>query len=169
MSESPLPKIYVYRPHKQLVDAEGIAYAEDGEVLGRHISSAYGWFKVDMGLSCRCYHHAKYEEKYPGGFELVEVIGEEELRKHIKMEWEEVDVESLDQLVEPKGKQWTGTPIFKRPAHVFKEQFSRVFHRDKPGRIVAVFYGEDHDKNAIEFCRLHGEPSGHGKETVSDK
>lgn len=64
--------------------------------------------------------------------------------------------------------KWNGTPIYKNPAHVYRDRFSRVFHRDKAGCIVAEFCGEDHDKNAIEFCRLHGEPSGWRKEQSND-
>lgn len=54
------------------------------------------------------------------------------------------------------------TPIYKAPAHVDHtdygnegdkdEHYSRVFHRDHPGRIVATFVGENHAADSQEFC-----------------
>ena len=54
------------------------------------------------------------------------------------------------------------TPVHKTPAHVdntdygyrgdVEEHYSRVFHRDNPGRIVATFVGENHRADAQAFC-----------------
>lgn len=80
-------KIFVYRPSDANGDMAGIAYAEDGDELACHISSAYGFFRGDMGLlgdsGMGSHKHKLYREKYPDGFELIEVIGREALEIHI--------------------------------------------------------------------------------------
>lgn len=53
------------------------------------------------------------------------------------------------------------TPVFNLPAHVeewdceknrFTKCYSRVFHRDHPGRIVAIFYGKNHMADSQAYC-----------------
>lgn len=48
------------------------------------------------------------------------------------------------------------TPIYKYPVHTTYDgiQQSRVFHKDHPRRIVAIFQGPDHVADSEEFCRL---------------
>ena len=78
---SDLPKIFVYRPTKDSRDCAGVAYSEDGEILCFHVSSNYGFFRDDMGFNgdvrMAASKYPRYREKYPAGFELVEVIGME--------------------------------------------------------------------------------------------
>ena len=82
-----MSKIYVYRPTTAYVDCAGVAFAEDGDEIAVHISSSHSWFRSDMGLSGEAGigrgKHQKYREKYPDGYELVEVIGREALQAHI--------------------------------------------------------------------------------------
>lgn len=54
------------------------------------------------------------------------------------------------------------TPVFRKAGHVdhydygndgdVEEHYSRVFHRDKPGKIVAIFYGDNHRNDSDAFC-----------------
>ena len=56
----------------------------------------------------------------------------------------------------------TLTPAHKTPAHVdhfdysypgdVDEHYSNVFHRDREGRIVARFYGENHRADSQAYC-----------------
>jgi len=56
------------------------------------------------------------------------------------------------------------TPVFATPAHVdhhdygnegdVEEHYSRVFHRDYPGRIVAIFYGPNHRADSESYCEM---------------
>lgn len=52
--------------------------------------------------------------------------------------------------------KWQGTPVYFSPSR-HPDGWTNVFHRDKPGVLVARFYGESHFEDAKEFCRLHGE------------
>lgn len=88
--------IYIYRPHKYTGDCEGVAYAEDGQVLAHHVSSCYGWFCHDMGLEGSEWHHEAYRAKYPGGFDLVEVIGPDALKEALGDKQVEVAVNQPD-------------------------------------------------------------------------
>lgn len=66
----------------------GFAMAEDGTGLAQHWSSSKLWVKHDMGLTSRKKHDA-YEEHYPNGYELVDLIDatDEELEaNHLYME-----------------------------------------------------------------------------------
>lgn len=56
---------------------------------------------------------------------------------------------------------WEGDPVFWTPSHMDTERTSRVFHRDRPGWLVAEFYGPTHREMADRFCQLFGEQSGH--------
>jgi hypothetical protein len=49
-------------------DLSGCALAEDGTVLGNHISSSMDWLHHDLQ---RPYHVAAYEKHYPDGYEIV--------------------------------------------------------------------------------------------------
>lgn len=51
------------------------------------------------------------------------------------------------------------TPAYRTPAHVTSDgqQHSNVFHRAKPGRIIAVFYGENHVADSEEYCKWNQE------------
>lgn len=71
-------KIYLYRVSKSSGDAPGIAYDEDGNQISFHVSSSYEFFREDMR---RGGHLQRYHERYPEGYDLVEVIGVEELQK----------------------------------------------------------------------------------------
>ena len=56
---------------------------------------------------------------------------------------------------------WEGDPIYMTPSRCNDDNNTyRIFHRDKPGRIVAEFYGENAGEMAEHFCKLFGEPSG---------
>lgn len=52
------------------------------------------------------------------------------------------------------------TPIFYHPTHVYDKQYSNIFHRDHPGKLVVVFHGPNHELDANEFCKKYGEPDG---------
>ena len=55
-------------------------------------------------------------------------------------------------------KLWRGDPIYWRASYCNDERNTyRVFHRDKPGRIVAEFYGDNAREMAFRFCQLFGE------------
>lgn len=57
--------------------------------------------------------------------------------------------------------QWAGDPVFWRPSSCHDERNTyRVFHRDKPGRIIAEFYGDNAKVMAERFCELFGEGDG---------
>lgn len=76
-------KIFVFRPHGEYRDAIGVAYAEDGEQVASHFSSSLDWFRSDMGLRTCRWHHDQYAKKYPDGYELVECIGDDALKRYI--------------------------------------------------------------------------------------
>lgn len=76
--------IYIYRPHKESRDCAGVAYDEEGNELAFHVSSNYGFFRSDMGLTRApdgepvgfgVKKHERYAERYPDGYVLEEVIG----------------------------------------------------------------------------------------------
>lgn len=50
----------------------GMALCEDGHCLAQHVSSSYGFFRHDMGLTSD-WKHEYYREHCPEGYELVEV------------------------------------------------------------------------------------------------
>ena len=57
--------------------------------------------------------------------------------------------------------QWAGDPVFWKPVYCNDELNTwRVFHRDKPGRIIAEFYGDNARTMAERFCELFGEVDG---------
>ena len=70
-----LPAIYLFSHSR---DGDGIAYAmaEDGEVLGSHWCSHWGYMRHD--LHDRSDRRAVCEEHYPDGYRLV-VLGREEV------------------------------------------------------------------------------------------
>ena len=55
---------------------------------------------------------------------------------------------------ERKTMQDELTPVHGTPSHVDEvgEHYSRVFHQDHPGRIVAVFHGENHRADSEAYC-----------------
>lgn len=56
------------------------------------------------------------------------------------------------------SSEWRGDPIFLTPSACRdKRNTWRIFHRDKPGRIVAEFYGDNAGVMAERFCELFGE------------
>jgi len=61
---------------------------------------------------------------------------------------------------------WTGTPVFYHASRC-NDDSGRVFHRDIPGEIVAVFHGPDGFRNAKAFCELVGE-KGSCKQQTKD-
>ena len=53
---------------------------------------------------------------------------------------------------------WPGDPVFAIPSRVGDNQNTwRIFHRDKPGRIIAEFYGDNAKVMAEHFCEMFGE------------
>jgi hypothetical protein len=62
--------------------------------------------------------------------------------------------------------EWRGDPVYCTPSACFDLRNTyRVFHRDKPGRIIAEFYGDNAKEMAERFCYLFGE---HTKASVSN-
>lgn len=61
-------------------DVIGVALAEDGECLARHLSSGPGFAKCDMGITGKS-KHDRYAAKYPEGYTL-EWIDEKDLDNH---------------------------------------------------------------------------------------
>lgn len=67
------PRIYIACfPHGVIREADvlGCAMAEDGDVLGEHLSSNESFSRHDMGLTSD-WKHDRYKAKYPDGYELV--------------------------------------------------------------------------------------------------
>ena len=57
--------------------------------------------------------------------------------------------------------EWRGDPVFWKFARcndVYNTY--RIFHRDKPGVVIAEFYGDNAQVMAKRFCELFGEPDG---------
>jgi hypothetical protein len=84
--------IFIYRPTDEDRDSAAVAYAEDGEDLCFHVSSSMSFFRSDMGLSISSDGKPSgiaqskiraYEEKYPNGYNLIEVIGKNALQEYI--------------------------------------------------------------------------------------
>lgn len=53
-----------------------VAIAEDGEVLAQHCSSSAGYAKHDIGIGSTIKHDI-YKAKYPEGYELVWLEGDQ--------------------------------------------------------------------------------------------
>ena len=64
-------KVFVYRPHDEPRDCAAVAYSEEGETLGAHISSSLAWALRDM------------QGHIPEGAEVVWCVGREQLQKQI--------------------------------------------------------------------------------------
>ena len=64
-------KIYgFFNSTESFGDAEGIAIAEDGEILATHVSSCESWSAHDLGMNGHCiWNHDIYDGKYPEGWE----------------------------------------------------------------------------------------------------
>lgn len=68
-----LKKIYIFMNSGRGTDwIEGMALCEDGHYLAGHVSSSYGFFRHDMGLTGE-WKHDLYKAHCPDGYELVEV------------------------------------------------------------------------------------------------
>lgn len=52
----------------------GYAIAEDGTCIASHCSSHRGWTRHDMGVEGSDRKHDSYKEKYPDGYELINLI-----------------------------------------------------------------------------------------------
>lgn len=66
-------KIFVFMNSGKGTDwISGIALCEDGAYLAGHISSSYGFFRHDMGLTSD-WKHDEYKEHCPDGYDLIEV------------------------------------------------------------------------------------------------
>jgi hypothetical protein len=73
------PKIFVFVDDGQGTDWQvGVALAEDGALLARHVSSSRIFFCHDMGLTSERQHDV-YSAYYPLGYELVEIPDDEVL------------------------------------------------------------------------------------------
>ena len=64
-------------------------------------------------------------------------------------------------------EQWHGDPVFWTPSRCSGGAY-RIFHRDRPGRIIAEFYGDNAGTMAERFCELFGELDGSRLEEVPD-
>lgn len=73
-------KIYVFGNERWGNDYLGFAMAEDGSVLGSHLSSNEEWLASDLGATSDRNHEA-YADHYPDGFE-VEYIPFDNVEKH---------------------------------------------------------------------------------------
>ncbi len=80
------PRIFVYRPHKKQEATVAKAYAEDGRVLYSAKSHWLSWFRNDTGLfgdggpGRGGEAHTAYATAFPEGYDLVEVIGVNDLQ-----------------------------------------------------------------------------------------
>jgi hypothetical protein len=67
-----------------------------------------------------------------------------------------MDDERVEQIeLAAKLLTWEGDPVFAIPSRVGNTW--RIFHRDKPGRIIAEFHGPQASVMAEHFCKLFGE------------
>lgn len=69
-----MKKIYVFVESNLGHDLIGCALAEDGIVLAQHLSSSRDFVRLDMGLTSTRKHRT-YDTYYPGGYELVDLVG----------------------------------------------------------------------------------------------
>ena len=77
-------KLYAYRPHGRPEGVAGIVYQGDGTFVTGHVSWDVIEFRSHLGLSkgggkIARLNRDRYDKACPGGYELVEVIGREEL------------------------------------------------------------------------------------------
>ena len=65
-------KIYLHAFETEMRDwFNGIAMAEDGEVVANHVSSSIDWAKHDLGFFNSDWQHQHYLKHCPEGYELV--------------------------------------------------------------------------------------------------
>lgn len=62
-------------------DCSMMAIAEDGEVVGGHLSSCEAWGKHDIGASSEQVAQRRYGEMYPDGFEVI-YVEDDQVREH---------------------------------------------------------------------------------------
>jgi hypothetical protein len=56
---------------------------------------------------------------------------------------------------------WVGDPVFWSPSRVNDDRNTyRIFHRDRPGKVIAEFYGDNSAAMAERFCHLFGQKDG---------
>lgn len=66
-----MTKIYCFVNSGKGTDWQAVmAMAEDGKVVGNHISSSKGWAKHDIGITSD-WKHDDYQKNYPEGYELI--------------------------------------------------------------------------------------------------
>lgn len=53
-----------------------IALAEDGKILAQHVSSSVAWARMDMGFYGGGPKIDTYEDHYPNGYEVIDLIAE---------------------------------------------------------------------------------------------
>lgn len=58
--------------------------------------------------------------------------------------------------------EWCGDPVFYCPGWRSDGSQTNVFHRDKPGWVIATFHGPNSRVMAERFCELFGEADGSG-------
>jgi hypothetical protein len=83
----------------------------------------------------------------------------EDLDSYIEEFGHLMDDERVDQIeLAATLLTWPGDPVFAIPSRVNDPRNTwRIFHRDKPGRIIAEFHGDNANVMAEHFCKLFGE------------
>jgi len=69
-----MKKVYIYRPHDRYEDCAAVAFDEDGNELGHHISSCLVWAQHDM---------SDRRKAYLKDVDIEWVVGPEEMEKLI--------------------------------------------------------------------------------------
>lgn len=87
MTNSHLPRIFVYLTSDEPGFQCAVALAEDGTAIASHISSSIAWSEKDMGLDAlypASAKHASYAQHYPNGYQLINLLkaSESDLRSN---------------------------------------------------------------------------------------